>query len=328
MRSNLTLHVATLELFVTSLSAGLLARIEGILDELVRDIKAGRKEPSVVSACEEENDETAWSELDRELFGDGITRNDVAKYKDEIKEYLKKLVRDNMMEDRASSISSSLHSSPHWVKEESIVDREATVPVSQVKPSKAVDQPLVQPGSILFQDNSVKDMSEFVDSTHHSPPHWTQNVGRVAEEVTVPVSQSEPSNTADEKPARRYFVVTPDHILIVIDVKTAKLRDTFKMSISTIKRSAAIFEIIMTVLERLNINHCVVRGVFECSVRTSVRRNFTITIWRLPLLGNVHALEFGVFNESPNDVWKATTSPFKNRSALIRKVKRDLSRSL
>jgi len=55
------------------LSAGSLAKIEGILDKLVQDIKAGRKEPTGISTCEDDND-VAWSELEREIIGDGITR--------------------------------------------------------------------------------------------------------------------------------------------------------------------------------------------------------------------------------------------------------------
>lgn len=40
-------HTNTINVFISILSAGSLARIEGILDELVQDIKTGKKEPSV-----------------------------------------------------------------------------------------------------------------------------------------------------------------------------------------------------------------------------------------------------------------------------------------
>ncbi len=96
LREKLTFHINAIELFISSLSASSLARIEGILDELVRDIKAGKKEPSIISTCEEE-DEVAWDELERELVGDGITRQNIEKYKEAIKEYLKKLIQENVM---------------------------------------------------------------------------------------------------------------------------------------------------------------------------------------------------------------------------------------
>jgi hypothetical protein len=53
LRSKLTFHINGINVFIASLSAGSLARIEGVLDELVRDIKAGKKEPSVISAHDE-----------------------------------------------------------------------------------------------------------------------------------------------------------------------------------------------------------------------------------------------------------------------------------
>ncbi|PMD29363.1 hypothetical protein L207DRAFT_394586, partial [Hyaloscypha variabilis F] len=62
----------------------------GLLDELVRDIREGSKEPTIVSTYEDD-DELAWNELERELVGDGITREDVRQYKEEIRNYLRRL---------------------------------------------------------------------------------------------------------------------------------------------------------------------------------------------------------------------------------------------
>lgn len=99
------IHTNAVNIFISSLSAGSLARIERILDELVRDIKAGKKEPSVISTatCEAEDDELAWGELERELVGDGITRQDVERYKEDIKEHLKKLIQETLTGVGASS---------------------------------------------------------------------------------------------------------------------------------------------------------------------------------------------------------------------------------
>ncbi|KAN0101440.1 hypothetical protein V8E51_011950 [Hyaloscypha variabilis] len=97
LRSKLQLHITGINLFISSLSAGSLARIEGLLDELVRDIREGRKEPTIVSTYED-NDELAWDELERELVGDGITMEDVRQYKEEIRDYLRRLVEENIEE--------------------------------------------------------------------------------------------------------------------------------------------------------------------------------------------------------------------------------------
>jgi len=40
----------------------------------------------------EDNDELSWDELEIELAGEGITRGDVKKYKNEIREYLRMLI--------------------------------------------------------------------------------------------------------------------------------------------------------------------------------------------------------------------------------------------
>jgi hypothetical protein len=73
LRSKLQLYIKRINLFISSLSAGSLARIEGLLDELFQDIKAGRKEPTIVSTYES-NDEFAWDELERDFVDDGIKR--------------------------------------------------------------------------------------------------------------------------------------------------------------------------------------------------------------------------------------------------------------
>jgi hypothetical protein len=95
VRTKLQFHINGINLFIASLSAGSLARIELVLDELVRDVKAGRKESTIASTYED-NDEISWDELERELVGDGITREDVKQYKEEIRDCLRRLMEDNI----------------------------------------------------------------------------------------------------------------------------------------------------------------------------------------------------------------------------------------
>jgi len=99
-----------LQLFMQSLSVGSLGRIEVVLDELVRDIRAGRRERSMISCAEEEDDdadEVAWDVLERELVGEGITIQDVRIHRVDIKEYLIKLIQGHTMENKYSSETSS-----------------------------------------------------------------------------------------------------------------------------------------------------------------------------------------------------------------------------
>jgi hypothetical protein len=110
LRSKLQIHITSINLFVSSLSAGSLARIESLLDDLVRDIKAGRKEPTVLSA-QDDDDELSWVELERELVGDGIRREDVKYYRDDIRIYLRRLV-ENVVDELDPSDSISMANNP------------------------------------------------------------------------------------------------------------------------------------------------------------------------------------------------------------------------
>lgn len=97
LRAKLMFHVTAINSFQASISASALARIEDRLDEVIRDIREGRKEPSIISSIEDDirDDEAVWGEIERELVGDGITRLDVDKHKDEIKNYLIRLVHQD-----------------------------------------------------------------------------------------------------------------------------------------------------------------------------------------------------------------------------------------
>lgn len=112
LRGKLSFHVNSIQLIIASLSAGSLARIEGILDELVQDIKTGRKEPTVIST-NEDDEEVAWSELERELIGDGITKQIVENYKEDIKEYLEKLLQENLGGAESCSNNTISNDAPH-----------------------------------------------------------------------------------------------------------------------------------------------------------------------------------------------------------------------
>lgn len=103
LRSKLLVHISGINVFIASLSAGSLARIEGILDDLVRDIKEGKKEPSIIST-HQTTDEAAWNELERESIGDGITKQDIETYKEDIKEYLKELIQGGLAGIRSESV--------------------------------------------------------------------------------------------------------------------------------------------------------------------------------------------------------------------------------
>lgn len=93
LRDKMTFHVTAIGAFMTSLSTGSLARIERVLDELVKDVKAGKKEPTIISV-HDTDDAFSWNALEVELRDDGITEGDVQRHKAAIKSYLKILIED------------------------------------------------------------------------------------------------------------------------------------------------------------------------------------------------------------------------------------------
>ena len=78
IRSKLTFHVTAINAFTSTLSRGTLAQIETVLLELVSEVRQGRRQPSLASLHETNND-TLWRELESELAGDGISTADVQK---------------------------------------------------------------------------------------------------------------------------------------------------------------------------------------------------------------------------------------------------------
>ncbi|KAF7510901.1 hypothetical protein GJ744_005731 [Endocarpon pusillum] len=91
IRGKLTFHISAIGLFMSSLSTGTLGRIEEIWDDLVKEVRAGKREPSIISA-HETNDVTVWQEIVTELASEGISRQEIARYKEDIKIYVKRVV--------------------------------------------------------------------------------------------------------------------------------------------------------------------------------------------------------------------------------------------
>ena len=91
VRSKLTFHVTAINAFTSSLSRGTLVQIETVLLELVSEVRQGRRQPSLVSLHEDNND-SVWRELESELAGDGISSTDIVKHKAAIKVFVQGLL--------------------------------------------------------------------------------------------------------------------------------------------------------------------------------------------------------------------------------------------
>ena len=94
VRSKLTFHVTAINTFTSSLSRGTLVQIETALIELISEVRQGRRQPSLASLHDENND-SVWRELESELTEDGISSTDIIKHKAAIKFFVHNLLTDS-----------------------------------------------------------------------------------------------------------------------------------------------------------------------------------------------------------------------------------------
>ena len=90
-RGRLIWCITAINAFMESLSRGTLARIEVVLLELVKEVREGRRPPSIAS-IDNEIDDPVWRELEAELAEDGISSMDVSKHKSAIRVFLQNLL--------------------------------------------------------------------------------------------------------------------------------------------------------------------------------------------------------------------------------------------
>jgi hypothetical protein len=249
LRAKLSFHVNSIELFIASLSAGSLARIEVILDELVQDIKAGRKEPTVISTCEDD-DEVAWSELERELVGDGITRQDVEKYKEDIKEYLKKLIQENLM-GVGSGSSDSLSANFDDLRIEGGTSERYPLDLRQSRRLRSI-RGSSTPG-FTYQQDPILAIPER-QRGHLSRKYWQssdRHRGKSRE-----TTQNSNVDGADQQ---------VEWVDSASNVTPASLKGLFSVSTTTVKPVFFIRTDIIRVLKQLGVEYVEIRGGFSCS---------------------------------------------------------------
>ena len=91
-REKLTFHTSAISLFFTTLGAGSLARIEKKLDEVVHEIKTGKRAPMLLTDEEQETD-AFWNTLKTELLEEGLTKHDLEIHKHKVLTHLQDLVK-------------------------------------------------------------------------------------------------------------------------------------------------------------------------------------------------------------------------------------------
>ena len=110
LRAKLTQHTTTITAYLEAVGLGSLARIEDRLstlpneilqgiDGLAAEIRAGRREGSVMTTYEDD-EKDVWKQFRRELITtDGIKSSTIHKYKPLIKQYLRRLAEEGSLEE-------------------------------------------------------------------------------------------------------------------------------------------------------------------------------------------------------------------------------------
>ena len=104
IREKLLAHTSSLTLFLTTLGTGSLGRIEKKLDQLIEDVRAGRREESVLTFAVGEDDpdesEIQWGVLKGELVEDGFAKSEIEAHKHWIMAKLAELIENGGLEEQ------------------------------------------------------------------------------------------------------------------------------------------------------------------------------------------------------------------------------------
>jgi hypothetical protein len=114
IREKLMSHTSSLTLFLTTLGTGSLGRIEKKLDELIADVRAGRKEKSVLTMVDENEEESnsMWNEWKLELVEEGFTRSELEAHKHWIIARLRELIDNGELDETPVDGENTQH--PGW----------------------------------------------------------------------------------------------------------------------------------------------------------------------------------------------------------------------
>lgn len=108
LQSKLTSRTSALSVYLDTIGVSALGRVEGKLDDfkdmkrafdnMASEIRTGRREGSVMTTYSDD-DKGVWRQFRRELIGEGYTSSTIRRFKAELKEYLKRLSEEGLLEE-------------------------------------------------------------------------------------------------------------------------------------------------------------------------------------------------------------------------------------
>lgn len=123
IRQKLTYHTAQIKLFLGNLMMGSMGRIETLLEEFVREIRTGKRAPTLLS-IEQGGDEATigWKRLESDLSDSGVPSEDIDRHRDDIEEYLAQLTTDLVLNSVGSTTGLEVGGHPDGLCTEPVLE--------------------------------------------------------------------------------------------------------------------------------------------------------------------------------------------------------------
>ena len=223
IREKLLAHTSTLTLFLTTLGTGSLGRIEKKLDQLIEDVRAGRREESVLTFAVGEDDpdesEIQWGLLKGELVEDGFAKSEIEAHKHWIMAKLAELIENGGLEEQvpperigASKEKKVSPRPPSYAEKEVVVSDTSKAPLLERRKSpNTADVPKNLTGfqpTMEDADENVEEIKQLIRIANVERIQASQVITMSAresdetEEDTSPEAEVSHEEPFHEKPAR------------------------------------------------------------------------------------------------------------------------------
>jgi hypothetical protein len=166
IREKIMSHTSSLNLFLTTLGTGSLGRIEKKLDQLIEDVRVGRREQTVLTMADNDEDEAEiqWNLWKNELVDDGFTKVELEGHKHWIKARLIELIEggglhEETLPEKGSASKSSLpNHSKNATSEITSISQSLKQPDNDVPSAKRPNlQATVEDAEDDGEDNEIRE---------------------------------------------------------------------------------------------------------------------------------------------------------------------------
>ena len=173
LRQKLESHKASIDLFLTTLGTGSLGRIEKRLDELIQEIRSGKRDShTLIPEGQKEVEAEQWTPLKEELQSNGFSKKDIDAHKNGIWAYLLELVEKYQLAEPApddSQASVTLPPLNHRKKDSAVSDKVCTEVQEYDKDERLRRRTITRQNSSSSMNSNYSSLSNFASSMNSHP---------------------------------------------------------------------------------------------------------------------------------------------------------------